>query len=96
MPKCLEFRRVLFRSSAAAFVPTCAPMDELVGALISGTQRGSLVASSCAACVIVRSEERRVGKECRSRWAADHGRKKRSKVGNVQRRTAQDGWSYMQ
>src|SRR5207237_3403500 len=25
----------------------------------------------------LRSEERRVGKECRSRWAADHGEKKR-------------------
>src|SRR5690554_7561845 len=25
---------------------------------------------------VVRSEERRVGKECRSRWAPDHGNKK--------------------
>src|SRR5947209_17242952 len=34
-----------------------------------------------------RSEERRVGKECRSRWAADHYKKKRIvKTGHVQRR----------
>src|SRR5688572_33332396 len=29
-----------------------------------------------------RSEERRVGKECRSRWSADHEKKKRSDTTN--------------
>src|SRR5437870_12401617 len=29
-----------------------------------------------------RSEERRVGKECRSRWGADHEKKKNEKNGN--------------
>src|SRR5205809_7803095 len=28
---------------------------------------------------VLRSEERRVGKECRSRWAADHEKKKKIK-----------------
>src|SRR5690554_8059391 len=30
-----------------------------------------------------RSEERRVGKECRSRWAQNHGRKKKRDEGGV-------------
>src|SRR5438132_11238476 len=30
-----------------------------------------------------RSEERRVGKECRSRWAQDHKKKKETKAGTV-------------
>src|SRR5207253_11334398 len=29
---------------------------------------------------LVRSEERRVGKECRSRWSRGHEKKKRSKI----------------
>ena len=31
----------------------------------------------------VRSEERRVGKECRSRWAPDHQKKKKCKMSFV-------------
>src|SRR5690242_21942053 len=30
-----------------------------------------------------RSEERRVGKECRSRWSPDHEKKKKNKKANV-------------
>src|SRR5437879_13366649 len=33
-----------------------------------------------------RSEERRVGKECRSRWEQDHDKKKRKKVAGNQRK----------
>src|SRR5438046_8922755 len=33
----------------------------------------------CPPCGSSRSEERRVGKECRSRWAAYHEKKKRKK-----------------
>src|SRR5690606_40413885 len=37
-----------------------------------------------------RSEERRVGKECRSRWAPDHQKKKKGKVDQLsERRTEQ-------
>src|SRR5690242_20890358 len=34
--------------------------------------------STCAARTGDRSEERRVGKECRARWSADHQKKKES------------------
>src|SRR6266849_8042490 len=33
-----------------------------------------------------RSEERRVGKECRSRWSPDHSKKKRTKARRQKRR----------
>src|SRR5438309_11710880 len=33
-----------------------------------------------AAVVALRSEERRVGKECRSRWSPDHSKKKKDKA----------------
>src|SRR6266446_9082104 len=62
--RCLEFRRVLFRSS--------------VGVKLSGTRhlwvkRGAeLIAGA-----VGRSEERRVGKECRSRWAPYRYKKNR-------------------
>src|SRR5689334_24614004 len=39
--------------------------------------RAALATGPQPAHQLGRSEERRVGKECRSRWSADHGRKKR-------------------
>jgi hypothetical protein len=35
-----------FAASADAWVPTCAPIEELVGALIAGTQRGFFASES--------------------------------------------------
>src|SRR2546429_3800169 len=73
----LEFRRVLFRS-----------VWGLTGAQRNLFGRGRLVfrreftpetglgplfnSTSCAECHEDRSEERRVGKECRSRWSPYH------------------------
>src|SRR5699024_12883698 len=34
----------------------------------------------CTYFATLRSEERRVGKECRSRWGADQGKKKKEKI----------------
>src|SRR5207249_6116994 len=76
----MEFRRVLFRSEGR---PLCGP-DR--GRLPS--RRGLLDAqrpppAAGAAEAEGRSEERRVGKECRSRWEEDHEKKKnrRERVG---------------
>src|SRR5690625_7709877 len=60
----------------------------LAGLVLSGTEVKSLRqgrASLVDGFVTVsrgeaRSEERRVGKECRSRWAPDHEKKKRTKA----------------
>src|SRR3712207_7090312 len=43
-------------------------------ALLGGVSGGliALIALLCAGRIIVRSEERRVGKECRSRWSPYH------------------------
>src|SRR5690625_7533645 len=38
-----------------------------------------------------RSEERRVGKECRSRWAADHCKKKQRRMGMKKGVSGEDG-----
>src|SRR6266496_4668359 len=54
----LEFRRVLFRSDLAA--KTDAQMNAIFGWKNEAKTVG----------VLVRSEERRVGEECRSRWSA--------------------------
>src|SRR5438874_13266572 len=45
--------------------------------LLDGLERAGFVEkASCASDARVRSEERRVGKECRSRWWADEYKKK--------------------
>src|SRR5204862_6861300 len=44
------------------------------GALVSMVVHGLII-------VVLRSEERRVGKECRSRWSTYHSKKKRKKGG---------------
>src|SRR5205823_14398284 len=61
------------------------PSDLLVGGKLSGRQVYFLPRHGRG-----RSEERRVGKECRSRWSPDHEKKKRrekEKTGNVYRST---------
>src|SRR3712207_6926630 len=67
----LEFRRVLFRSQRIA------PGDRLGTAadadLTRARQQLALAGARIAAAAsAVRSEERRVGKECRSRWSPHH------------------------
>src|SRR5437016_14328393 len=44
----------------------------LVAMMMLGTSAGILV----GVCGVLRSEERRVGKECRSRWSAYHEKRK--------------------
>src|ERR1044072_5037263 len=66
MSVCLEFRRVLFRSAWNS------PSGHLKSNLVPSTPSRTLVAKKSA-----RSEERRVGKECRSRWSPYHSKKRR-------------------
>src|SRR5690554_8126395 len=44
---------------------------------ITGGRPGMISAATAATAVLMRSEERRVGKECRSRWAPYHEKKKK-------------------
>src|SRR5262245_65024301 len=80
MPKRLEFRRVLFRSNAAVLAAANGrpPVQGVVslsgpaqwsGDGVQGAKRVTVPALFVAA--EGRSEERRVGKECRSRWSTD-------------------------
>src|SRR3712207_8054425 len=81
------FRRVLFRSfvqgSGAGgfeidfYYPKLPALAALLSGLLIGIFAGLLPARSAARKAIVeavqyRSEERRVGKECRSRWSPYH------------------------
>src|SRR5437870_13765561 len=55
------------------------------GLVPAGSVRASMVTGRSArpntsACDRTRSEERRVGKECRTRWSPDHGKKKDNKI----------------
>src|SRR5882762_11141821 len=59
---CLEFRRVLFRSL-------------VIGDTETGFGADPRSWWTARRLMRERSEERRVGKECRSRWAPDHGKK---------------------
>src|SRR5437016_14665639 len=43
------------------------------------TRRSNVAALTVAVGLALRSEERRVGKECRSRWSRDHEKKKTSR-----------------
>src|SRR5690625_7364983 len=45
------------------------------------TADGSLVMTRTSEAAEDRSEERRVGKECRSRWSPEHGKRKGGRVG---------------
>ena len=45
-----------------------------------------LIENATTGSQIIRSEERRVGKECRSRWAAYHEKKKRRKKKKQQKK----------
>src|SRR5437016_13282399 len=79
--QCLEFRRVLFRS--AALRPIEGTMQLPLPALDEGpseiaADRNDFVYDSWRSLSSdgKRSEERRVGKECRWRWARYHQKKK--------------------
>ena len=50
---------------------TCEP-ECPVGAISQGDSQFVIDAGSCVSCGTCRSEERRVGKECRSRWSPYH------------------------
>src|SRR6202142_3791750 len=58
----LEFRRVLFRSRDIV----------LADSLAENHHQGQCLDRYRGGCLLSRSEERRVGKECRSRWSPDH------------------------
>src|SRR5438046_10473286 len=60
-------------------VQTCALPISGVGGVAAGVPRGE-AARTVGAAVLQRSEERRVGKECRSRWWSYHEKKKLQKV----------------
>src|SRR5215204_6611909 len=64
---CDWIRRVLFRSQALTVL---AAADGLI-LVLAGKELPGLH---------LRSEERRVGKECRSRWSPDHEKKKRDEI----------------
>src|SRR5690349_24506579 len=80
----IEAIRVRFGSQALTRVaelppplpwPSGTPLDRLTG--IGGLPRGRLTLLTGTG---TRSEERRVGKECRSRWAPYHEKKNRKRV----------------
>src|SRR5437660_11997147 len=68
-------------------VQTCAlPISSQYAMVDTGLYRVALTPAGTTGPVIVqatRSEERRVGKECRSRWWPRHCRKKGSRQGGV-------------
>src|SRR5256885_16759011 len=51
------------------------------GVDLAVSEAGGVVAGYCLE-VVNRSEERRVGKECRSRWSPDHLKKKKEEIGD--------------
>ena len=58
--------RILHVAHAAFFT-----LGGYIGVMVAN-QTGSLAAAIIAAMIVARSEERRVGKECRSRWSPYH------------------------
>src|SRR5690625_8020567 len=63
---------VLLREDLVAMVPPFLPAPELLVTLT-----GVLELAGAVGLLLKRSEERRVGKECRSRWAREPGEKER-------------------
>ena len=93
----LEFRRVLFRSVTATLVGKVftyverpsglrkfPPPDIWTVKLVAVKRSWILPPRFIAICWVCRnrSEERRVGKECRSRWSPYHEKKKKKKEKN--------------
>src|SRR5437762_14387832 len=74
-----EDRRNTFQSlDIAAFViGGVAVVTGGAVALVGWRQRHHLTISPTVSANRIRSEERRVGKECRSRWSREHEKKKR-------------------
>src|SRR5690554_7849445 len=62
---------------------TLAPGDILY--LPPGIGHHGVAEDDCITLSVGRSEERRVGKECRSRWAPDHQKKKKNTNANTVR-----------
>src|SRR5436305_15185090 len=78
------------RDADVTGVQTCALRSALKGILQGPTALTFVRGDAAAAAKALRSEERRVGKECRSRWVADHEKKKKWKEGWVGQRVDVD------
>ena len=50
----------------------CEPLERGFGITIGNSLRRIILSSLHGAAIVSRSEERRVGKECRSRWSPYH------------------------
>src|SRR2546426_6080545 len=76
--RCLEFRRVLFRSRRPAglggrWLDRLIQPGQRLNAFTRDPERAARrMAFRLVAGLLPRSEERRVGKECRSRWSPYH------------------------
>src|SRR2546425_7871958 len=70
MSEWVAFMRVLFRPPALS-APRLSARSEVTKIPPALPVAPEVVAINCAA-VVARSEERRVGKECRSRWSPYH------------------------
>src|SRR5258708_4528835 len=68
----LECRRVLFRSTVTVSDGHGGTASQLVTITINGTNEAPTISAHTDGAVTERSEERRVGKEGRSRWSPDH------------------------
>src|SRR5205807_6556695 len=75
--KVTEFRRVLFRSARYARTMAAAPATLLRAYRARMPASGRRWKTSPTGSTSPRSEERRVGKECRARWAPYHEEEKR-------------------
>src|SRR5207249_7072262 len=62
---------VAISTPSCTWVPSCSWVSTLPTSW-SSAPRFARLTSSFSSAAIIRSEERRVGKECRTRWGADH------------------------
>src|SRR5438034_6876630 len=66
------------RDHCVTGIQTCAlPICAWIAAQVAGAGATGGSAAASAASARSRSEERRVGKECRARWSPDHEKKKK-------------------
>src|SRR5438067_13093863 len=71
------FRRVLFRSHLGARQALHHVVVDLEGAALAGAKMAlDMDLNQEGDVAVARSEERRVGKECRAQWSRYHGNKK--------------------
>src|SRR5437660_12932252 len=66
--------RLMIHTPTAISIFVCLSMVQLMAVFISMrcTLCGHFLQVALTLILVVRSEERRVGKECRSRWSSDH------------------------